>query len=69
MYNIRTPREDRRKLRLTWFVTASARPELGSRWVLEGLPLIGDETGASRGAIRNQPVTEACETETIAECA
>lgn len=69
MYNSNDRKQNRRNLRLSWYVTASGRPELCSSWSLQDSPMAAE--GACLGPCepRNQPVTEACETETIAACA
>ena len=67
MFYIGTPREDRRILRLTWFLTDGARPDLRSRWLTEDLHLTGEEAGVGYGEFRNHSVTGKCETETIAQ--
>ncbi|MFZ1135168.1 MAG: hypothetical protein WAN69_09495 [Candidatus Korobacteraceae bacterium] len=67
MFDIRAPMQDRRVLRRTWYLTESVCPELRCRWILE-------EDGASTGyngtdEERNQSVTNACDTHTMASCA
>jgi hypothetical protein len=67
MLNIHV-RNENRKLRLTWFVMEGARPQLLSRWSVRDSP---HNSKAIQGALdedRNQPVTKACDTETIAAC-
>lgn len=68
MFNIYVRNENRRKLRLTWFVTEGARPQLRSRWLMQDSPdtVKGIENPVSE--LRNPPVTKACDTETIAAC-
>lgn len=68
MFNIRVCNENRRTLRLAWFVTEGARPELRSRWLVQDSL---DHVSRIRRALsedRNRPVTKACDTETIAAC-
>jgi hypothetical protein len=66
MFNIHVRNENRRTLRLTWFVTEGARPKLRSRWLIQYSPdtVKGIENAVSE--LRNQPVTKECDTETIA---
>jgi hypothetical protein len=67
MCNIITRREVRRTLRLTWYLTAGVRRELCCRWTVAEA-LFSTELNGRLGA-RNQPVTKACDTEPIADCA
>jgi hypothetical protein len=66
MFNIYVGNENRRELRLTWFVTEGARPQLRSRWLIQDSPdtVKGIENAFSE--LRNQPVTKACDTQMIA---
>jgi hypothetical protein len=65
MFNVIECRENSRVLRRTWYLTRGSRAELRSRWTVEEL----SPSSTNAAFRRNQPVTKACETEPIVECA
>ncbi len=67
MCTIKTPEEERRTLRLVWYLTGGVKPGLRCRWNMNETPLSTQPTGGTRK--RNQSVTKACDTEPTVVCA
>lgn len=67
MFNMHDGKAKGRTLRRIWHLTGEGQPKLRSQWIVEATT-VSTECRQDR-AQRNQPVTEACDTETIAECA
>ena len=69
MFNIRDRNQKRPTFRLIWFVDPGVRPELRSRWSMQGPQGVVEDVRCGSCEIRNPPVTKAWDTETIAACA
>ena len=69
MFNICACKGGGRVLRRTWYLTEGVRPELRSRWIIEELPVAQQAEAARDCGESNEPVTEACDTETMPACA
>ncbi|HEY4932149.1 MAG TPA: hypothetical protein VII23_11305 [Terriglobales bacterium] len=66
MFNIRADNENRRTLRLTWFVAEGNQSELRYRWLIHGSKDIAEDVRFGSSESSNLSLTKSCETEMIA---
>lgn len=67
MCTIKTPNDDRRILRVVWYLTTGRHPELLCQWTMKETPL-SPQLNRSPGK-RNQSVMDSCDTKSMVACA